>query len=286
MTHTLLLPFLFAAVTLLTGVQSEGPVNPALLPGSSWVVFNVHWADVEYSRGVYDWSIPDGERLSVTAVPLVINVKGAPAWARDGGLECAPFRSGYHDEYADFAVRVIRRYGARAVEIWNEPDAAHSNPALQHQYGCNWSAVQYADLLSVVYPIVKRAEPAVLVLAGALADNTGFAATLASRTPRAFDVLTYHAYAYYGGDTAKIWRMAAEMQHGYPVWVTETSLLADNGGAAFEQAQAEYARNVIQAANDHGLDAVMWYTLAGNGWRNSDLVDGGRKRPAWYMWNR
>ncbi len=81
-------------------------------------------------------------------------------------------------------------------------------------------------------------------------------------------------------DAGRIARLAGEIRLAtdLPLIVTETSLLGD-GSPEHEQAKADYMRWLKEHFGYLGVEAVNWYTLAGNGWQYSDLAP-----VAWEVW--
>ena len=53
-------------------------------------------------------------------------------------------------------------------------------------------------------------------------------------------------------------------------------------GAEFEQAHADYYDHLIRNNSTIGIERFIWFTLANNEWRNSDLVSKNVPRLAWY----
>lgn len=153
------------------------PVDRALSAGNLDLARIIApWATIERERGTYDWSVSDsGYRAAVEAgVRPVVQVMTSPGWAvgyrsvgRDAGCTgeyCLQAPSdGALDRFAAFAAATARRYPlAAAIEVWNEPNlwifwhAEQTDPAA------------YARLLGAAHDAIKRANPAMRVLGGAL----------------------------------------------------------------------------------------------------------------------
>jgi polysaccharide biosynthesis protein PslG len=106
--------------------------------GIEWVRMWLSWAEVETTRGKYDWSRPDAviqaaakEELNV--LPLLF---GSPSWAaqRDGHdclfADCIPFAPASAETrgaFAAFAAAAVRRYGP-AGDFWAEHPSIRSRP--------------------------------------------------------------------------------------------------------------------------------------------------------------
>jgi hypothetical protein len=113
---------------------------------------------------------------------------------------------GHPDLVIDFAAEFVRRYTGKAdyVIIWNEP-----NLTLEWGYR-PVDPAGYVEMLRVIYPMIKEANPDVQVLAGALAptlappgsewgmnDLTYLQRMYDAGAADFFDVLAVHAYGWY-----------------------------------------------------------------------------------------
>jgi len=118
---------------------------------------NVSWADIEPSRGHYDWSKLDTliNRITPHNVDIVYTFWKVPRWASsrpedscgkgDAG-ECYPPVN--PRDWQDFVTAITSRYRGRIKywEVWNEPNANNF-----------WSATaaQMVTMASEVYPIIR-----------------------------------------------------------------------------------------------------------------------------------
>ncbi len=73
-------------------------------------------------------------------------------------------------DYAAFVGYLAQRYGRRlaAIEIWNEPDQVNED-----YFAGPHKPQRYAAILRAAYPVIKRANPNVPVLAGSLVGSNG-----------------------------------------------------------------------------------------------------------------
>jgi hypothetical protein len=141
--------------------------------GATWIVEYFPWAYHEPSPGNFDWGHADlvvdhARRQGLTVIGRLGMV---PQWARPDP-DVQPTTSSYLDEehYADFAEYVgafAAHFRGRVnhVVIWNEPNI-----------GLEWGyrpvdPEAYTDLLRVVYPEARAANPDLVVLGGALAPT-------------------------------------------------------------------------------------------------------------------
>jgi hypothetical protein len=191
--------------------------------GSSLVRVALNWAFTQGRGGrdgfPPDWRAWDKRYRAYTALGIrpIWAIQAAPRWAVDphvaseacpakalrllqAGQECLVGPDAAHRaDYAAFAAQVARRYPlSAAVEVWNEPNLAY--------YWRGPDAAAYGALARAATAAVRRANPAMRVLVGALAvplyDGDGrsvrldaFAAALArDGTIAAADGLSFHPY--------------------------------------------------------------------------------------------
>ena len=235
---------------------------------------SVDWAPVEPVRGEWDedvWTryVAIYNALVQRGMHPVITVGGsAPIWARDLGVAqlcnsgrgCEfPPASNMLDAWARFVAEVARRLPeAAAIEVWNEPN-------LQSFWKPYPDPARYATLVHYAYSAVKRVDPGMPVLAGALApaqdprkDLTGrvtawpmrsFLDAMYESTPSLSHEmngisfhLTYQSLHYGRGSLlAKAFDdvRAVSQQYGdggIPLWITEAGLTT-SGPSGYTQTQ-------------------------------------------------
>ena len=135
--------------------------------GLGWVKQQIEWKVYESSRGQFNWSELDVmvDRAAAHNVRLLFSVVKAPRWARNTGEEDGP-PADYQD-YWNFVGALSSRYRGRvaAYEIWNEQN-------LRREWnGDALSASRYMQLLAGAYNAIKAADPAAIVVSGALAPT-------------------------------------------------------------------------------------------------------------------
>ncbi len=177
--------------------------------GAPWAVEYFPWAYVEERQGRQEWAHSDlvVAHAQRQGVQIIARLGFVPAWARP--RETTPL---YLDEehFADFgryAAEFVARYADSIdhVIIWNEP-----NLALEWGFQPP-DPVKYTEMLRVVYPMIKAANPNVQVLAGALAPTNAppgsdeamndldfLRAMYAAGAAPYFDSLAIHAYGWHG----------------------------------------------------------------------------------------
>lgn len=144
--------------------QVLGAVNDL---GFTWIKQQIEWKVFEPAPGQIQWGELD---LMVNAadahnVRVLFSVVKAPAWARATNEEDGP-PANYQD-YWNFVGALASRYAGRvdAYEIWNEQN-------LRREWnGETLSATRYVQLLAGAYNAIKAADPAAVVVSGALAPT-------------------------------------------------------------------------------------------------------------------
>ncbi|GAB4428702.1 MAG: hypothetical protein OHK0015_11870 [Chloroflexi bacterium OHK40] len=307
--------------------------------GSTMVRYNmVDWGVVEATRGTRNWAALAGLEAELAAIsatgaaPLVI-VSGAPAWAqRERGKACGPIRTDALDEFAAFVGEMVTRYSGppynvRHWEFGNEPDAPYQLLPGDSPFGCwgnerdaDYGGGAYAEMLKAVYPAVKAANPAALVVTGGLlmdcdpagpapcASGRFFEGMLKQGAGAAFDILAFHSYPYWGpvqedwdinhpkwkqrgGSLAGKLDVLRDAMAAYgvnkPILLNEGSLICYRsdptcGPQGFYEDQANYAVRLVARSYAEGLYGMLWYTLNGPGWQESGLLDAGQNpRPTY-----
>ena len=178
----------------LLGVALEGFKDEAGFPqalalgiqfGRRYV--EIAWRDVEPQQGVYRWEalVPLEEELRrahAAGVTTILNVQMTPDWAQgERPNACGPIRRDKFDAFADFMVKLVERYGSnsefgvRHWQIGNEPDIAIGIVGPDSVYGCwgdskdaYYGGRYYGEMLQVVYPRIKAADPNSVVIMGGL----------------------------------------------------------------------------------------------------------------------
>lgn len=189
---------------------------------------------------------------------VILNIHGTPAWAQKYpatptslGVACGPILESQFGAFANFLKQVVNLYSKAPFyvtyfEIWNEPDGPvpirPTDPEVADSiYGCwgdstlpYFGGSYFGDMLKVIYPAMKAANPTVqVVLGGLLLDcdprepvknesnptapyacaneslkvmSTFFEGILQSGALGSFDWLNFHTYSRYGRDTSPIVR--------------------------------------------------------------------------------
>lgn len=304
-----------------------GLAEPA---GLHWLRFNgLRWADVEASRGTYDWDKAADLETQLQAafeagLKTILIVRRTPEWAQQvPGSFCSAPKPEALQAMADFVGEAVRRYkdppfGVKYWELGNEPDVDPLLVPPDSAFGC-WGDEQdayyngefYGQMLQVVYPAIKAADPEAQVLIGGLLLDRDPAVDEHPNPPAHylegilrsgggdfFDIVSFHSYVTYDEQLhdwearAHTWKqrggtlagkvdflreVLAEYGYDKPLMLTEAGLLCRDCPSPapedFLEAQAAYLPRLYVRSMALGLEATIWFTLDGPGWRQASLLD-------------
>ncbi len=143
--------------------------------GVPWVVEFFPWAYYEKTREQFDWRSADQivDHANRQGLRVIARLGFVPTWARPlttAGGKTTTFTHLDEADYgllADYAAAFAAHFKGRVhhLVIWNEPN-------LSSEWGLRpVDPAAYVRLLQVVYPAIKRADPEMQVLVGALAPT-------------------------------------------------------------------------------------------------------------------
>jgi len=155
--------------------------------GAYWVRRNaLLWSVVEPAEGAREWGAVasldrEMESISMHGMQTILIVRGTPSWAQKLlGVHCSPMTPEKMEAFAAFMYDAVTRYSqppynVKYWELGNEPDVDPALVASDVPFGC-WGDPQdayygggyYAEMLKVVYPAIKSADPNAQVLVGGL----------------------------------------------------------------------------------------------------------------------
>lgn len=176
--------------------------------GAPWIVEYFPWAYVEQQPGRFTWNHQDmvidhAERQGLT---VIARLGFVPGWARPADSTPLYLDEDRFEDFGRYAAEFVRRYAGRVhyVIIWNEP-----NLALEWGFA-PVDPAKYVEMLRVVTPMIRAANPDVQILAGALAptlappgspdgmhDLLYLQAMYDLGAADYFDILAIHAYGWY-----------------------------------------------------------------------------------------
>lgn len=173
--------------------------------GAPWIIEFFPWAYYHAEGGGFAWGHPDMvvRHAAAQGLTIIARLGLTPEWARPPDTPLTYLDAAAYDDFAAYAAAFAKRYRGQVdyIIIGNEPN-------LSYEWGYReTTAVDYVDLLRVVYPAVKEANPEMTVLAGALAptleppgspwglnDLTYLDQMYAAGAAAYFDGLAVHAY--------------------------------------------------------------------------------------------
>jgi hypothetical protein len=144
------------------------------------------WQKVEPEEGDRQWdAVGELEGMlagaSANGLSTILIVRGTPSWAQKvPGSGCGPITPEKMESFASFMMDAVNRYGGppynvKYWELGNEPDVDPSLVRPNSVFGCwgdnndpYYGGGYYAEMLKVVYPAIKAADPEAKVLIGGL----------------------------------------------------------------------------------------------------------------------
>lgn len=137
--------------------------------GASWIVEFFPWAYYQGENGGFAWRHPDMviRHANAQGLKVIARLGLTPDWARPPDTPLTYLDENSYDEFAVYAAAFAARYEGKVeyIIIGNEPN-------LSYEWGYRPTKPEdYVELLKVVYPAVKEANPNLQVLAGALAPT-------------------------------------------------------------------------------------------------------------------
>jgi hypothetical protein len=307
---------------VMTGIRPERGLDGALEAGIAWIRSdnNLLWRDVEPIEGAgYQWSAPSVQRVeqemiraSQNNLKLIVIVRAHPRWATAPyKTDCAPINPSKYTRFAAFLAAAVARYSQPPYNVlfWqvgNEPDAN-----IEAGFGCwgiktdpYYGGRAYGEMLKVVYPAMKAANPAVQVLHGSLLLNTAYHPEISNSVSgrfiegvflagaaNSFDILAYNAYAWGNNLNGADWKtpylrglMTTYQVPLKPMLITEQALLCD---PACPKLQAYAVGRYYARALGSNLLGSLWYIYDSDGFHNTALVEPSnilQRRPAYYAY--
>jgi hypothetical protein len=223
-------------------IDNGGGLAQARAANVSWIRTAVDWSSVEPTEGSPDWSkasyLDNGLRnIANENINVLLQVVDAPSWAQlYPGFTCGPIKSDKFAAFGQFMYDLVKRYSTPPYqlpyfELGNEPDIDRSIVGDNPFFGCwgdqndvYYGGRYYGEMLKVVYPMMKLANPNVQVLIGGLLldcdpripvnANTGCRTTARTIPPKFlegilvdgagpyFDGVSFHAYDYNNDNVA------------------------------------------------------------------------------------
>jgi hypothetical protein len=296
LTTTQVLPIIFRSYPWMSPFGAEVNILSPIMQtraqqlGLAWLRMpQVSWRAIQANENdPYDWSVlssfDEQLRLAQQAgiTPIVV-IQHFPRWATINvpfETDCGAIRTDKFGQFAAFMQALVNRYKSSEFnvhywEIGNEPDVDPTlvNPDLM--FGC-WGDIndpyyggrQYGEMLKVVTPAIKAADPSARVLVGGLLLGRPQETNPALGHPERFingileagaapyfDILPYHEYPSYIGETT-------DYDNGYLTGNWEPLGGLTLGKARFlRQIMAQYGTDKPLFVNETALVCNPdWYT--------------------------
>jgi hypothetical protein len=299
------------------GVQMYGPLSDDAISHESlrrsrvsWIRWEVGWRAIQPTEPVpgqepvYNWRIDEAAaQARDLGLNVIATILSNPEWASmrsaDGEhwYSNGPVDPDHYDDFARFIADMARRYPwITHYELYNEPDNANMMGAESPLAGPYWGLYgkEYADMLKVVYPALKEANPEAKLVFGGIAYD-GFADPACANTPETcegfyrpfvddvlaagggdyFDVFNFHYYPTYhpnwdpfgpdiAGKASYLRSKLAEYGHpDKPIICTEVGLSSGPAPDCKQCTQNDQARYIMQTAARSlsvDMDIVIWWT--------------------------
>jgi hypothetical protein len=297
----------------------------AVAGGAYWVRSDAfHWDRIEPVRTTppeYDWEAVNDISLRnayENGLHVIATVKFTPSWAQKyPGSYCGPMAQDRFDEYAQFLIALVNRYKhppyhVKYWELGNEPDFPMVHERLG--YGCwgdpadpYYGGRYYGEMLKVAYPAIKAADPQAQVLIGGLLLDCDpdhpppgkdckiskfLEGILEAGAGPYFDIVSFHAYSYYGGAWGQMWNgnwpgavtaipektaflRGVLNRYGYgdkELINTESALLCGADSATCRETQSMYIPRAYAEALALGLLGQVHFDMKGT-WYYSGLLN-------------
>jgi len=215
---------------LMPFLNASNGLDLMTLAHSYWAPRDLYWKNLQPAEGTMNWAgVADREQEFLTAVRAGYNVililDQTPDWALKPGFACGAVAQDKLAAMGDVLYEIVARYSAppyniRYYQISNEPDAAGIIGCWGDVNDAYYGGGYYGEMLKVVYPRIKAANPNAQVLVGGLlldcdpvntpGQCTGdfeykarssrfFEGILRANAGNSFDGVTFHAYDYYTG---------------------------------------------------------------------------------------
>lgn len=244
--------------------------------GGTWVREDfLKWQEVEKSPGVYE--IPAGEKEKLQKIKdSGVNILGI-------FMGRVPFYDGGVNPHTDEGIAAFAKYCAFLAkeldgivehwEMWNEWNIKAFNPTLE-------SPETYAKLVKAVYTEVKKVNPDAFLIgcdSAGIADEK-YAFNVYTWTKSVFDAGAYeymdavsgHHYDWDKGgfDETKyitvatsLKKLMSEYGEPKPIWITETGVSTQNGGAPKDEQPGVLAMIYAMMTGYNLADKIMYYCL-------------------------
>jgi len=239
--------------------------------GVAWMrMHRLYWRDIQPAEQLnYDWSAMSAfedelRRLAAAGIQPIVIVHQSPPWATLHETACSAVRPDKLPAFAAFMSAAVNRYKAPEFnvhywELGNEPDVDPTLVGRDQVFGCwgdanapYYGGQYYGEMLKVVAPAIRSADPAAKILIGGLLLDRPvdlqpgpnkpalfLKGILEAGAADCFDLVPYHAYPSF---------INAQMDHD----TTAYSSWAPWGGMVLGK-----ARFLRQIMDEYGVDKPL-----------------------------
>lgn len=233
-----------------------------------------NWGTVEQKKGEYNLGKDFTAYLQAVAdrkmLPQVV-LCYANSWYDDNGYPVTPEAVEAYAKYAEYVLTNLPSR-PRIVEIWNEWDG-----------GCGMDPAKgkgkvedYINLIKVVYPRLKAADPDCIVLGGSFCSAGLLQKALDMGLTQYCDGVSLHTYNYeevLSSAAPEEWyrrmqRIVGDLkQYGKPIYISEMGYPSHIGPKSVtEEAQADrLARLFLLGRTVHEIKNITWYDFQCDG---------------------
>ena len=261
-----------------------------------WIRYQVHWANIETSPGVYNWSQVDTavQLMNQSQIHVDFAIESAPAWERT--IICPIDGKNYlpgPQQMAHFATILATRYDGKhshghidSFEIGNEEYDQHFTGSISTAETCRQGGT-YGPILKAGYQAIKAVNPTVTVgMFGQWLHDINHIKTFmtdlfAGGYGPYMDYMNFHFYNG-GNDPSQPhgpipsfdtwWQTMHQIatQYGFPnkpIWVTEVGWpthppKSNPNKPVTPQVQAQYLQYIMQQSQQSGvIQRVFWFTI-------------------------
>lgn len=259
--------------------RDDRGLDAARRAGFAWVRMDLIWAQIETSRGVYNFSEYDRLLTALKArgmrALLILDYGNA---LYTGGANQPPVTAASIKAFGNFAEAAARHFAGHGVryEIWNEPNNVLFWPPEP-------DAGQFADLAADATARIHAGDPSAAVSTGGLAgmDRQFLFDYLLDGGASGANAIGCHPYRTSAPETAiddvLLWRLIISqiVSHNPPSWVTEwgySSTWFGNGHTPTARTrQAVMATREILTSWLLGFPMIIYYDLRDDGANGSEV---------------
>jgi hypothetical protein len=243
---------------VVSNLESDSIASEAGNLKIGWIRLALFWNQIEISKGVFDWTVPDIEinRATQKRLNVYVTITGTPGWANGQKPDSAPPR--YKQDWVDFVRTVVTRYrythGVRAYGMWNEPNLKKFWTGTRSEY-VNKILIPGAHAVKTLKPSLLAGGPE---MSHHWVDQNDWKLADILASGAEIDVITQHVYQDVSinpdGFARFLDTKIKPVRGNRPVWITECGLTACRPSS--EVLQGLYTLYLLQAQTQR----ADWFT--------------------------